>query len=217
MTVKSLNSKSTSDLIAEKIRTSIINGEFPYGQVLKQDALASQFDVSKIPVREALYQLKMEGLVTIKNNRGSTVSSLSSSEVDEIYTMRMALEEIALKRAIPNLGPQNLIAAESVLKLIGSSTDPLEWSALNWEFHASLYQAAEMPKLLETVFTLHNNVARYLILYLKEMNFQDASQAEHWELLDMCAKKKTREAVSILKKHLTCALKQTLHYMEPIN
>lgn len=208
------SSKTTSELIAEQIRNAIIIGEYESGQPLKQDVLAKHFEVSKIPVREALYQLKSEGLVNFLNNRGVIVSSLSSCEVGEIYTMRMALEEIALERAIPNLKAANQIAAESALKLIDASTNPLDWAALNWEFHASLYRAAQMPKLLETVSLLHNNVSRYLLLYLKQMDFQDTSQAEHWALLEASIAGKTQQALKILRKHLNDALKQTLHFMK---
>lgn len=207
------HSKTTSELIAEQIRNAIIIGEFESGQALKQDVLAKQFEVSKIPVREALYQLKSEGLVNFLNNRGVVVSSLSSNEVEEIYTMRMALEEIALERAMPNLKAASRIAAESALKLIDTSSNPLDWSALNWEFHASLYRAAQMPKLLETVSLLHNNVSRYLLLYLRQMNFQETSQAEHWALLEASFAGKTQQALGILRQHLNDALQQTLNFM----
>jgi DNA-binding GntR family transcriptional regulator len=208
-----LLSRTTSELIAERLRNAIIIGEYASGQALKQDELAKHFEVSKIPLREALYQLKSEGLVKFINNRGSIVSSLSASEVEEIYTMRKALEEIALERAIPNFQAANKIAAESALKLIDASTNPLDWAALNWEFHASIYRSAQMPKLLETVSTLHNNVSRYLLLYLKQMNFQDISQAEHWALLEACTAGKTQQALGLLRQHLNDALKQTLQFM----
>ena len=70
-----------------------------------------------------------------------------------------------------------------------------------------------MPKLLETVAMLHNNVSRYLLLYLKQMDFQDTSQAEHWALLKACNAGKTQHALGILRQHLNDALKQTLHFM----
>ena len=70
-----------------------------------------------------------------------------------------------------------------------------------------------MPKLLETVLMLHNNVSRYLLLYLKQMNFQDISQAEHWALLEACNAGKTQQALGLLRQHLNDALKQTLQFM----
>lgn len=213
MVANRTSSKTTSELIAEQIRNAIIIGEYKSGQPLKQDILAKHFKVSKIPVREALYQLKSEGLVNFLNNRGVVVSSLSNSEVEEIYTMRLALEEIVLERAIPNLQAANKITAESALKLIDASTNPLDWAALNWEFHASLYRAAQMPKLLETVSLLHNNVSRYLLVYLKQLEFQNTSQAEHWALLEASITGKTQQALGILRQHLNDALQQTLHFM----
>ncbi|MFT5209564.1 MAG: DNA-binding GntR family transcriptional regulator [Flavobacterium sp.] len=207
------HTQTTSELIAEGIRNAIIKGDFEIGKPLKQDVLAEQYGVSKIPVREALNQLKIEGLADFQNNRGAVVSSLSLSEVEEIYTMRIALEQIALERAIPNIQIANTIAAESALKLADASTNPLDWASMNWHFHASLYKAADMPKLLDTVSILHNNVVRYLVLYLKKLNHQSSSQVEHWALLAACSAGKTDQAIDILQKHLQGALKQTLEYM----
>lgn len=213
MNTLSKNTKTTSEMLAEKIRFAIMSGEFSSGQPLKQDVLASQYGVSKIPVREALYLLQTEGLVTFLNNRGSIVSELSIKEVEEIYTMRVALEEIALARAIPNMKEADFIAAESTLKLIEASEDPIEWSTLNWTFHSILYQAANMPKLLQTVSVLHNNVARYLLLYLNTMQKQEHSQEEHWDLLSACRKGRVQQALGILRQHLEDAKKHTINYM----
>lgn len=205
--------KTTSELIATDIRSSIITGTYPSGQPLKQDVLADQHGVSKIPVREALNQLKAEGLVAFINNRGAVVSSLSIAEVEEIYSMRLVLETLALEKAIPNLQTTDHIAAESCLKRIEASANPLDWATLNWDFHASLYRAANMSHLLDTIAALHNNVARYLILYLKELDFQSGSQQEHWELLESSFAGRSEEALGILRQHLNDALRQTIQFM----
>ncbi|MFK8011307.1 MAG: GntR family transcriptional regulator [Marinicellaceae bacterium] len=206
--------QSSADIIANKIRNSIISGEFPSGQSLNQDKLSRIYKVSKIPIREALNQLKTEGLITFKNNRGSHVSSLSCDEVEEIYTIRMALEEIALKRSIPDLQEKDFIAAESILKLIDVSNNYLDWSKLNWKFHAAIYKSANMPKLLNMVSVLHNNVSRYLLLYLKDLNFQKISQDEHWQLFNLCRERNTKAAVELLKMHMQEALNITVIHMK---
>lgn len=205
--------KTTAELIANEIRSAIITGAYPSGQALKQDVLADLHGVSKIPVREALNQLKAEGLVAFINNRGAVVSSLSVTEVEEIYSMRLVLETLALEKAIPNLQATDHIAAESCLKRIEASANPLDWAALNWDFHASLYRAANMSHLLDTIAALHNNVARYLILYLKELDFQSGSQREHWELLESSFAGRSEEALGILRQHLNDALRQTIQFM----
>lgn len=207
------SSKTTSEILADKIREAILQGEFISGQPLKQDLLATRFGVSKIPVREALYVLQKEGLVTFLNNRGSIVSELSVADVEEIYTVRLALETLALERAISNLKTEDFIAAEGALKLIEASSNPSQWAKLNWQFHSALYQAAKMPRLLEMVAVLHNNVARYLLLYLNTLQQQEHSQEEHWQLLSACKEGKREQASGILRQHLFDARQCTIEFM----
>src|SRR5690606_18587548 len=79
--------KNTPAMIADVLRSAILTGKLQSGQYLKQDEIAAELKVSKIPVREALVQLQGEGLVTMLPSRSARVSHLSLAEVDEIYTM----------------------------------------------------------------------------------------------------------------------------------
>ena len=171
---------NTPDLIANALRNAILQGRYKANQPLRQDHIAQELGVSKIPLREALVQLKAEGLVSFMPNRGAVVSELSAYEVDEIFTMRIALETKALERAIPNLSSADFIRAKSVLEILEKEKDRTQWSELNWEFHATLYQASQMPRLLNIIETLHNNVTRYLIIYLDRLSAQDISQKNIW-------------------------------------
>ena len=108
---------NTPDFIASALRNAIMQGQFKANQPLRQDHIAQELGVSKIPLREALVQLKAEGLVSFMPNRGAVVSELSANEVDEIFTMRIALETKALERAIPNLSSADLIRTKSVLDI----------------------------------------------------------------------------------------------------
>ncbi len=213
MNIISTSSKTTSEVIADKIRHIILSGEFTSGQALKQDVLAARFGVSKIPVREALYLLQNEGLVTFLNNRGSIVSELTVEDVEEIYTVRLSLESLALEHAIFQFRPEDYIAAETALKLLQVSNQPADWSHLNWQFHSALYQAAKMPRLLSMISVLHNNVARYLLLYLNTLQQQAHSQEEHWQLLNACKAGKSEQALGILRQHLLDARQRTLEFM----
>ena len=195
---------STPEYIAGALRNAILQGRYKANQPLRQDQIAEELGVSKVPVREALVQLKAEGLVTFMSNRGAVVTGLSAREVDEIFTMRIALETKALERAIANLRPVDFIRAKGVLEIIEEEEDRTQWSELNWEFHATLYQAAQMPRLLSTIHMLHNNVARYLIIYLDRLSAQDISQKEHWTIFNAC-----RESdIDTANKQLTIHLRQ---------
>src|ERR1700758_2110404 len=76
----------------ERLREKILTGELREGEQLRQDAIASEFQISRIPVREALSHLAAEGLITIVANRGAVVSSLSPDEIMEMFETRAALE-----------------------------------------------------------------------------------------------------------------------------
>lgn len=210
-------SKATAqitEVIADALRVEILQGLLPSNLPLRQDELAERFGVSKIPVREALYQLKAEGLVTFFPNRGAVVAELSSAEVDEIYAMRIALETLALRRAIPHLTIANLAEAATLLDAIEQEKSIARWGELNWEFHALLYQPANVPRLMEWVRLLHINVARYLVIFLVGLEYQATSQREHRAILEACRQGQIETAVTLLEQHLQAAANKLVAFLQ---
>src|SRR5437868_10445798 len=84
--------RTTPGMVADVLRDAIRSGDLKGGQPLRQDELAAQFGLSRIPVREALRRLEGEGLVTVNPHRGAVVSILSNEELHEICEIRVALE-----------------------------------------------------------------------------------------------------------------------------
>ena len=204
----------TNQSIADSLRVEILRGKLQGGQPLKQDEIAAQFGVSKIPVREALMQLKAEGLVTFYPNRGAFVSKLSAAEADEIYVMRIALEKEILARAIPHLTVSHFKQAGEILSVIDREENIAKWGELNWEFHSTLYWPANLPRVMQTIQTLHTNIARYLVLYLAGMDYQKKSQREHRALLQACRAGEVEKAKDILDDHLSSA---SMHLIKFLN
>ena len=204
---------TAKESIVDSLRTDILRGNLKSGQALKQDEIAAQFWVSKIPVREALVQLKTEGLVNFYHNRGAFVSELSAAEADEIYVMRIALETAVLARAIPNLTIAHLKHAEEILNAIDQEENIARWGELNWEFHATLYAPAALPRLMDTIRVLHTNIARYLVLYLAGMAYQKKSQKEHRAILAACRHGDIEKAVTVLEVHLRGAAEHLVAYL----
>ena len=194
-------SKNTASLIADALRSAILQGKLQSGQSLKQDEIAAEFKVSKIPVREALVQLQAEGLVNLIPSRGATVSTLTLAEVEEIYIMRRALEPIALRRAVPLLTPANFIHIESILDQIDHEEDMTKWVELNGEFHALLYAPSKMPLLIQNCRTMHNNVARYLVHYL-DKDYLAESQQQHRNIVASARSGNADAACALLENHL---------------
>jgi DNA-binding GntR family transcriptional regulator len=92
--------ESLTERAVKRLRAAIVSGDFELGQPLSERQLAAMLAISKTPVREALAQLRREGLVRILPQRGATVFTLSQQEVVEICELRQALEASALKAAI---------------------------------------------------------------------------------------------------------------------
>lgn len=206
--------RSTPDLIAEALRQAIQHGLFQEGQALRQDEIATQFGVSRIPVQEALRQLEAEGLVIFHPNRGAMVSTLSPAEAQEICEIRLSLETLALQLALPNLTDLDLDQAAAVLQETEQTTDPMRWAELNWQFHAALYAPANRPHLLSLIKTLHVNIDRYIRLQMQELNYRDRSQAEHYQLLAACRDREATEAIGILQRHISSAAAQLVEYLQ---
>ena len=133
--------------ITALIRGRILAGTYPPGSALLQDGLAAEFGVSKIPVREALVQLRAEGLVDIYAHRGFQVRPLSVAEVEEVFRLRLPVEPVGGPRKARNdaeAGDRE--AAQAALAGSWATRSPEKISAmrgdLNCAFHLSLARSA---------------------------------------------------------------------------
>ncbi|WP_414545787.1 GntR family transcriptional regulator [Nostoc sp. CCY0012] len=206
--------RSTPDLIADALREAILRGIFQEGQSLRQDEIATQFGVSRIPVREALKQLEAEGLVTLHLNRGAMVSVMTAAEAQEICEIRSALEVTAMQLAIPQLSESDMEKAAVILEASDQTTDAGHLAKLNWEFHATIYTPAARPRLLTMIKNLHVNCDRYVRVQMSQINYQQHSQKEHEQILNACRQQDTKAAVRLLKRHIDTAGEQLVTYLQ---
>jgi len=195
--------RTTPGMVADVLRDAIVRGVLPAGRPLRQDDLAAQFGLSRIPVREALRQLEGEGLVTAEPHRGAVVSALSADELQELCEMRTALETTALRLAIPHIDAAALGEAEGILEETDRLSDVLEhWSHNNWRFHAVLYRRAGRPRMLAMIKSLHDNVERYLRLHGSVAQYRLQGQAEHRRILEACRRGDADLAAALLAHHI---------------
>ena len=197
--------KTMAGAVAEDLRRRIINGDFASGFQLRQDALAAEFGVSRIPVREALMQLEAEGLVKIHPHRGALVSELSVEEIEELFDLRAVLEPRLLKASAPRLtgedyGRLNAILREFSLALEAQHVS--RWGELNTELHMVLYRHAGQPRSLSIVANLLQECDRHTRLQLSLAGKRERAEAEHAELIRLCAGGEVRAACALLKTHI---------------
>jgi DNA-binding GntR family transcriptional regulator len=200
--------------VAERLRDQIIKGEIKEGEQLNQAQVASWFDVSRVPVREALLQLEAEGLVHLVAHRGAVVAALSIDEIEELVELRCALEVAVLKIAIPRMTQPVFAVAEHVLmqyeRALAREADLSTWGELNWKFHSTLYEAANRPKFMSMIRTVNNNVDRYVRLYLFLSHDLDRLKSDHRKILELCRKRDVPAACEFLESHIRWGGQQLL-------
>lgn len=209
--------RTVPEMVTTILREAILSGELRGGEPLKQDNLSSQFKISMSPLREALKNLEAEGLVKFYPNRGAIVSELSQEEAQEIFDIRLFLELGALELSIPNLTEHDFLSAKKIIDQADQETCGNHWGELNQEFHETLYLPAGNPKLMSLIKNLHNNVERYMRLYLLKMNYQKRSQEEHRSLLAACENRDVAKAQEILRSHMKDASIMVGNYLSKID
>jgi DNA-binding GntR family transcriptional regulator len=208
--------RTVTDAVADALRQRILAGDLREGENLRQDALADELGVSRIPIREAFRQLEAEGLVTILPHRGAVVSTLSLDEIAELFDLRALIEPDLLKRAIPRMTPADTAAAAGILAEYERSLSALDvhaWGELNSRFHAALYRPSGRTRSLALAGSLLGNTDRYTRLQLVLTEGTERARAEHAELLDLCRQRDAGKAAALLKRHILAAGRDLLEFL----
>jgi DNA-binding GntR family transcriptional regulator len=198
--------QSLTAAVLERLREKIISGEFHEGEQLRQDAIAAEFQVSRVPVREALNHLAAEGLITIVANHGAVVSALSPDEIMQLFETRAVLECFMIRKAIPNFTSEDFQRAEEILKQFEQSLEKeaemQKWGRLNWMFHAALYAPAHRPVVMSMLKTLNNNCDRYTRLHLAFTRQLRQAGPAHRSLFELCRSGDPEKISAALWKHI---------------
>ncbi len=154
--------QTAHELVLETLREGVIGGLLPPGTRLRQEELASAFDTSRIPVREALRVLEYEGLVSSEPHRGFTVTSLDADEVEEIYDLRTVLETHAVRLAVPLLTDTDLEELGMLFAEIMDAPDDVTRLDAGDRFYQRLYAVTARPRLVGLIGRLRREIARSL-------------------------------------------------------
>lgn len=212
-----LERRTVSTDVAAALRERILDGTFAEGASLRQDALALQLGVSRIPIREALQQLAAEGLVTLVPHRGAVVSSLSLDDIRELFDLRALVEPDLLERAVPHMTATDLAKAEATLRTYEDSfdaADVVSWGDINRRFHMALYAPAGRRRSLALVESLLANTDRYTRLQLVLTDGVARAQREHRALFDLCRAGRTMAAAELLRSHIHHAAEDLLVFLD---
>src|SRR5690348_5356490 len=199
------------------LRERILRGEHPEGEPLRQDAIAEELGVSRIPVREALRQLEAEGLVTFSPHRGAVVSTMSLQEILELFELRAEIESDLVRRAIPHMTAEDRNRAREILsayELALRAGEVSKWGELNWQFHSTLYAPAGRAFTMGMVSKLHQQSDRYLGMQLALTHGESRARDEHRAIANAARKGDVKLAAKLMREHILGAGRALVEFLE---
>jgi DNA-binding GntR family transcriptional regulator len=183
---RSPHRSTTQETIANRLRQLIVNRSLRPGERIVQSELAEQFGVSRTPIREALHKLASDGLVILSPHKGASVADFSISELDGIYSIRIALEGYGAylaARQITNTDFDSLAALLDRMQEVFEEGDRWRLLEVNREFYALLYAIAKQPRLYDLIMKHLDMADLYRRMAFTIDTFYRHTIADHEELL----------------------------------
>jgi DNA-binding GntR family transcriptional regulator len=195
-----------ADEVADAIRDAIFAGRIDLGKRLVEEELASSLNVSRGPVREALVRLSQEGLVRMERHRGATVAELGLDGVDEIYSLRTALERLAAEWVCRNATEADFKRIAAVLEQFDQLPQPLTRSmvaGLDVAFHDAVFRAAHHERLYRAWLTLRSQMFLYLVHRgALRHDYAHSWLKDHEDFLEVLMRRKPGNAVKMVEGHI---------------
>lgn len=193
--------------IASRLRTAILAGHFGPGEQLREEPIARSMGVSRGPVREALVRLEQEGLVVNRRNRGAFVARLAARDLEEVYTLRVALERLAVQRAVRFVSDGQLDEMRGVVEAMAADAARgiTEQGAaeLDIRFHDLLYAASNHRRLSDAWANLRPQIHILLLnRNVADEDFRDYLVKGHRWIVDALRARDEARAVATIEDHL---------------
>lgn len=201
--------RTTQELVFEFLRDAILSGRLRGGAHLVQDRIASELNVSRVPVREALLQLESEGLVKMEAHRGATVVWLAPEEIEEIFELRALLATAAIRRVVPKLTDEQLARLAEIAGRQDVETSMVARVRLNHAFYATLFEGLQRPRARALMDKLEREVERFLMPL-------DRPHLGHRELVQACRRRDAARAAEIVSRHLQRVCERAVRRVEEL-
>ncbi|SNR57296.1 GntR family transcriptional regulator [Actinomadura mexicana] len=194
-----------TQVVTQRLREAILNGDLKPGKRIRQEAVAHDLGVSRLPVREALRHLESEGLVVIRPNSGARVAVLDFEEYVEIYKIRERLEALALSESILRMtDEQQQVAARLATEIEPLTDDPIAWLEADRSFHLACYAGLPTPRLLHMIQGFWNTTQHYRRILLTTFTEEDFAcyHAEHRLIVNAILTGNTRAGEELIRVHI---------------
>ena len=196
---------SLSGRVFHKLREDILAGKYKKDEELKEKTLGDELGVSRTPVREALRQLELEGLVTIIPNKGAYVVGISKEDIRDIYEIRARLEGLCALRAARNITAEQLADLEENIFLVDFHAGKRNYAQileLDNRFHELLYEASASRMLKHELSVFHHYVERVRKITLAMPERVIKSNEEHKRIVEALKNHDEKMAEELATTHM---------------
>ena len=191
--------------VFHRIREDILSGKYSENEELKEAAIGAECGVSRTPVREALRQLELEGLVYIVPNKGAYVTGISDKDTRDIYVIRSYLEGLAARWACERISEEEIEGLEEIVYLSEFHAKKKHYDQLvelDNKFHESIYHASGSKILEHELTTFHQYLERIRKESLKREERALQSNEEHRAILEVVRQRNGDLAEKLAHKHI---------------
>lgn len=198
-----------------RLRDLILSGELEGGTKLQQNELADRLGISRMPVRQAIVRLELEGLVVQRPNRGAFVTLLGPEGIHELFEMRSVLEGLALRLAAPQMGVAEQREVLRLIEAMDSVSDDIDaWIHRHNDLHDFLCACANRPRLVESVRQMRFNVTPYIRLYLNAYESPEMAGFEHHTLLQAVQTGDPTHCEEVMREHVLSAADGVVEFVK---
>lgn len=200
--------QSLSSRVFQIIRDDILNGKYKEHDELRENTLGRVLGVSRTPVREALRQLELEGLVSITPNKGACVTGISPKDVSDIYSIRSMLEGLCARWAAIHITEGQLAALDEIMLLSEfhmkreGGGNAQQMAELDEKFHAVLYEASNSRILSHLLSDFHKYVQQARVSAMESEERARKSLREHRQLLRAIRERDADTAEQLADEHI---------------
>ncbi|UVI31049.1 GntR family transcriptional regulator [Paenibacillus spongiae] len=205
MREKQLNRYVLTDELYTLLKQQIMSHKIPAGDKINIDKLARDLGVSNIPIRESLFRLASEGLVTVVPFKGMFVAEMNLTDINEIFEIRLQLEELSIRKAAPHIPRARLEQILQRLSSVQEEGDGTDGSQvvleMNRDLHGTILDYAGNENLKQMVTSLIERIHRYLSLVHYQIVL-DVEKAEHEQIIRALLADDIEQAVEAMRTHV---------------
>lgn len=198
-------SKPIREIAYETLKHAIITGDLPAGSRIVETEYADRMHISRTPLREALRKLERDGLVEYMLRRGVVVRAFTIADVEEIYTIRNALEMLTLPAIIQNATEGDIQRLRDILDAMDPLTERNDINALSphaRRFHAELTAISGLKRTIRAIEGQDEYITRFSALAIAKEDRRIAAHQEHHELVNLVEKRDLAGFEDLMRRHI---------------